>query len=58
MLSSFESRFTIFLFLLTTILYNLLYNILSIEKILFLSIVLFFAIPFWIVHRIAQPQAP
>jgi len=36
----------------------LLYNILSIEKILFLSIVLFFAIPFWIVHRIAQPQAP
>ena len=55
---SFETNFTIFLFLLTTILYNLLNNILSIEKILFLSIVLFFAIPFWIVHRIAQPQMP
>jgi len=55
---SFETNFTIFLFLLTTILYNLLYNILSIEKILFLTITLFFAIPFWIVHRIAQPQEP
>lgn len=51
---SFETRFTIFLFLLISILYNLLYNILSIESILLLSITLFFAIPFWIVSRIAQ----
>ena len=54
--SSFDTRLTVFFFLLYFIVYNLLYRILPIEGIMLLNLILFFGIPLWLAGHIAQPH--